>query len=203
MSDLKIASARRQLGTALSIYLQDLDPVSVHCLAGGGCELIEYYAKKAGGEPFTSHVLKTFPDMDIRQVRILQRKFWNAFKHATHQYSGEERDDDELLMRFTDEQNDHVLFIGWYDYALATNTMPIEAHVHQAWYIALHPDKLAAHFPPELYDDTFPRLRGKSRPEQKRMLNEVIERYRTDRFVMNHPGTDRTALIMNWQQTSS
>ena len=167
MSDLKIASARRQLGTALSIYLQDLDPVSVHCLAGGGCELIEYYANKAGGEPFTSHVLKTFPDMDIRQVRILQRKFWNAFKHATHQYSGEERDDDELLMRFTDEQNDHVLFIGWYDYALATNTMPIEAQVHQAWYIALHPDKLAAHFP-ELYDDTFPGLRGKSRPEQKR-----------------------------------
>ncbi|MCK1589111.1 hypothetical protein ACVWZV_000121 [Bradyrhizobium sp. GM5.1] len=102
VSVLKIASARRQLGSALSIYLQDLDPVSVHCLAGGGCELIEYYAKKAGGEPFTSHVLKTFPDMDIRQVRILQRKFWNAFKHATHQYSGEERDDDELLMRFTD-----------------------------------------------------------------------------------------------------
>jgi hypothetical protein len=194
---------RRQLGTALSIYPQDLDPVSVHCLAGGGCELIEYYAKKAGREPFTSHVLKTFPDMDIRPVRILQRKFWNAFKHATHQYSGEERDDDELLMRFTDEQNDHVLFIGWYDYALATNTMPIEAQVHQAWYIALHPDKLAAHFPPELYDDTFPGLRGKSRPEQKRMLNEVIERYRTDRFVMNHPGTERTALIMNWQQTSS
>lgn len=98
------------------------------------------------------------------------------------------------------EQNDHVLFIGWYDYALVTNTMPIEAQVHQASYIALHPDKLAAHFPPELHDDTFPGLRGKSRPEEKRMLNEVIERYRSDRFVMNHPGTERTALIMNWEQ---
>ena len=31
--------------------------------------------------------------------------------------SGEERDDDELLAGFADEQNDHVLFIGWYDYA--------------------------------------------------------------------------------------
>jgi hypothetical protein len=43
LSKLKIASARRQLGTALALYLQDADPVSVHCLAGGGCELIDYY----------------------------------------------------------------------------------------------------------------------------------------------------------------
>jgi len=35
------------------------------------------------------------------------------------------------------------------------------------------------------------------------MLNEVIERYRTDRFVINHPGTERTALVMNWRQASS
>jgi len=119
MSKLKVASARRQLGTALSLYLQDLDPVSVHCLAGGGCELIEYYAKKAGAQPFASHILKTFPDMKISEVRRLQRQYWSAFKHATHQHSGEERDDHALLKRFTDSQNDHVLFIGWYDYAAA------------------------------------------------------------------------------------
>jgi hypothetical protein len=53
MSQLKIESARRQLGTALALYLSDHDPVSVHCLAGGGCEVIEFYAKKAGSEPFT------------------------------------------------------------------------------------------------------------------------------------------------------
>ena len=46
----KIEAARRQLGTALALYLKDQDPVSVHCLAGAGCELIEYYAQKSGGE---------------------------------------------------------------------------------------------------------------------------------------------------------
>ena len=51
--------------------------------------------------------------------------------------SGEERDDDELLARFADEQNEHVLFIGRYDYAQATQSLPIEAHVHQAWYMVL------------------------------------------------------------------
>lgn len=143
MSHLKIASARRQLGTALALYLQDADPVSVHCLAGGGCELIEYYAKRVGAEPFTSHALKTFPEIKVQEIRKLQRQYWNAFKHAIHQHSGEERDDDALLERFTDEQNDHVLFIGWYDYWAAVNAMPIEAQVHQSWYLAMHPNKLA------------------------------------------------------------
>jgi hypothetical protein len=162
-------------------------------------KLIEYYAKKAGGEPFTSHILKTFPDVDIRRVRVLQRKFWNAFKHATYQHSGEEREDDELLGRFTDEQNDHALFIGWSDYAIAANAMPLEAQVHQAWYISLHPDKLAVDYPPNIFDDVFPNLREKSRPEQKRMLNKVIARYRTDRILMDDPRTERTGLILNWQ----
>ena len=92
-----------------------------------------------------------------------------------------------------------MLFIGWYDYAIAVNAMPLEAQVHQAWYIALHPDKLAANFPPNLYDETFPGLRKKSRSEQKGMLNEVIERYKTDKLVMNDPRTERTNLVMGWQ----
>jgi hypothetical protein len=198
MSHLKIASARRQLGTALALYLQDADPVSVHCLAGGGCELIEYYAKKTGAQAFTSHVLKTFPEMKIQEVRRLQRQYWNASKHATHQHSGEERDDDQLLMQFTDEQNDHALFIGWYDYAAAVSAMPIEAQVHQAWYIALHPDKLATEYPPDRYERAFPKLNQRSRSEQKRMLHEVITRTRTDNAVMSDPATETTPLICCW-----
>ncbi len=198
MSKLKIASARRQLGTALALYLQDSDPVSVHCLAGGGCELIEYYAKKAGAQPFASHVLMTFPEMKIQEVRKLQRQYWNAFKHATHQHSGTERDDDKLLTGFTDEQNDHVLFIGWYDYAAAVNRIPIEAQVHQVWYLSLHPDKLATQYRSEHYESVFPKLDQRSRAEQKRMLNEVIARTRTDADVMNDPATETLPLIADW-----
>src|SRR4051794_12116009 len=103
MSALKIETARRQLGTALALFLSDHDPVSVHCLAGGGCELIEFYAKKAGAEPFTTHMLTARSDLDIKELRRIQRQYWNAFKHATHLYSGQERDDAELLTRFTDK----------------------------------------------------------------------------------------------------
>jgi hypothetical protein len=198
MSHLKIESARRQLGTALALYLQDSDPVSVHCLANGGCELIEYYAKKAGGEPFTSHILKTWPDLDIKKLRRIQRKYWTAFKHAAHQHSGEERRDDEILKQFNDEKNDHVLFIGWYDYASATKTMPIEAQLHQAWYLALHPTKLNEQHSPQPYEERFPDLRSKARTEQKRMLNVAIEQARANEDYMSDPRTDTRALTLGW-----
>lgn len=80
MSQLKIECARRQLGTALDLYLRDQDPISVHCLANGGCELIEFYAKKAGVEPMVSHILETNSDLKIEDVREMQRKYWNAFQ---------------------------------------------------------------------------------------------------------------------------
>ena len=119
--------------------------MSIHCLAGGACEVIDFYAKKVQGEPFVSHILNQNPDLDMARVRRIQRQFWTAFKHATRKQgkgTEVERDDEELLGRFTDDQNDTALFIGWTDYARATGTMPIEAQVHQAWFLAKHPDKL-------------------------------------------------------------
>jgi hypothetical protein len=203
MSRLKIESARRQLGTALALYLDNRDPVSVHCLAGGGCELIEFYAKKAGFKPFTSHILETRPAaqpaLDIPKLKRIQRQYWTAFKHATHQHSGKERDDDELLTRFSDEQNDAPLFIGWYDYGGTTNTMPVEAQVHQIWYIALHPDKLDPKHPKEPYEEFFPDLPTKSRAEQKQILNNAIERARVDKDVMSDSRTDTRALMLGWE----
>jgi hypothetical protein len=200
MSQFKIECARRQLGTALDLYLRDLDPVSVHCLANGGCELIEFQAKKAGAEPLMSHILTTQPHRTIEEVRTLQRQYWNAFKHAlTH--GGGEREDDDLLSRFTDLENDAALFVGWVDYGRATKTMPIEAQVHHMWWITLNPDKIDPKHPidPSEYDRRFPGLREMKRVEQKRMLNRVIEEARTNRELMDHPRTDPRPLVLDWK----
>jgi hypothetical protein len=197
MSHLKIEAARRQLGTAMALYLQNQDPVSVHCLAGGGCELIEYYAQKPGAEPFFSHIVKTYPSKGHNELKNLQRQFWNAFKHATHRY-GDERDDDELLSRFIDEQNDALLYIGWYDYAQVTGKLPIEAQAHQAWYIALHPEKLSESYSSEDYEQLFPNVCNQPRAKQKRMLVEAIEHARGTKDVMSHPATEKRSLILGW-----
>jgi len=197
MSRLKIESARRQLGAALSLYLANNDPVSVNCLATGGCEMIEYFAEKGGGKPFTSHILKTFPDIKINEIRKLQRQFWNAFKHPLD-HGGRERDDDELLARFDDIQNDHALFIGWYDYLATTGTLPIEAQVHQLWYLYLYPDKVDASFPFSKYEHIFPNLRTKSRTDQKKMLNNGIAHAHSMPGIIDDPETDARPLLLGW-----
>ena len=102
-------------------------PVTLAC---AGCEIAEYLTHKAGEEPFSTHVLATFPDLDIGKIRQLQNQYSNAFKHARTR-GGIEREDSELLARFGDEVNDHTLFIGWRDYQQAVGTLPIEAQIFQ------------------------------------------------------------------------
>jgi hypothetical protein len=43
----KTEIARRQLGTALALFIEDRDPVSVHTLACAGCEIAEYLTPKS------------------------------------------------------------------------------------------------------------------------------------------------------------
>jgi hypothetical protein len=110
----KAEIARRQLGAALDMFLRDQDPVSVHSLAMAGGEIAEQLASNAGAEPFVSHVLRTFPDIDLKEIRSLQRKFSNAFKHATTR-DGQDRQDAEIIKSFDPKINEDVLFIGWHD----------------------------------------------------------------------------------------
>lgn len=156
--------------------------------------MIEHYVEKAGGEPFSSHALATFPDLKIGELRKIQRQYWNAFKHATRR-DDQERDDDQLLANFADEQNDHALFIGWYDYA-QVGALPMEAQVHQIWYFNLYPDKLdPEHRPVEWL---FPNLRDRPRDEQKRMLNIQIAKAKSVAEFMDDPKTDKRPLIIGW-----
>jgi hypothetical protein len=191
----KTQVARRHLGTALALFLDDLDPVSVQTLACAGCEVAEHLTRKAGAEPFSTHALATFRDLDIRKIRQLQNQYWNAFKHATTR-DGVERADRDLLARFEDETNSYTLFIGWHDYMLATGTLPVEAQVFQVWYFALHPDKLSADVDRSQYEGVFPNLKHKSPPERKASLRAVITSARNDCDLMRDPQTDARPLIL-------
>jgi hypothetical protein len=191
----KTEIARRQLGTALALFLEDSDPVSVHTLACAGCEIAEHLTRKAGEEPFSTHALLTFPDLDHGEIRRLQNQYWNAFKHAQTR-DGIEREDSELLERFGDEVNDHTLFVGWHDYMLAVGALPMEAQIFQAWYFALYPEKLNPEVDTRIHQQLFPMLPSKSRADQKRALRQVISSFREDAEVMTHPKTDPRPLML-------
>lgn len=191
----KAQIARRQLGTALALFLADSDPVSVHTLACAGCEIAEHLTRKAGAKPFSTHALATFPDLDIKKIRRLQNQYWNAFKHATTQ-DGTERADQELLERFSDEINDHTFFVGWYDYGLAVGNLPLEAQVFQVWYFALYPEKLNPEIDTTQYERVFPNLKTMRRADQKKGLGSVIAKFRSEQDIMSHPQTDPRPLIL-------
>ncbi len=191
----KTEIARRQLGTALALFLEDYDPVSAHTLACAGCELAAHLTRKAGKEPFAAHVMAIFPDFDIKRIRRVQNQYWNTFKHATT-LNGQEREDQELLERFSDSVNDHTLFVGWYDYGRATGAMPIEAQVFTVWYFALYSEKLDPKIDLTPYHQLFTRLSTMGRADQKAALRAVIATYREDREIMTDPATDPTPLIL-------
>lgn len=193
--NLKVAIARRQLGTALALFLDDSDPVSVHCLACGGAEIADFLAKNVGGTPFSQHALDTFPEMKIGELVKIRNQYWNAMKHALT-LGGKVRADDDLLAAFDDVHNDHILFIGWYDYANAIGRLPIEAQVFQAWYFANYPEKLAETAALEPFVNLFPGIKGMTRSEKKRQLRKKITWARKRSDVMQDARTERRKLIL-------
>jgi hypothetical protein len=192
----KTQIARRQLGTALALFIADLDPVCVHVLACGGGEIAQHLTVKASREPFRDQAIATFPDLSVEKIRGIRNRYWNAFKHATTR-KGLDRADKALLEKFADIQNDHALFVGWYDYSLATSRMPIEAQAFQTWYFALYPDKLNPDVDVSAYEAHFPRLLTLSRQNQKRALRAAIARARMDADVMSNAATESGPLIVS------
>jgi hypothetical protein len=110
------------------------DVVRSKRLDQAGAPVLDPTAEKGGGEPFKNHVLETFQDMNIKELREVQRRYSNAFKHATDR-KGQDRDDERILASFDGSVNDATLFIGWYDYGMSGLPRPVEAQVFEAWYL--------------------------------------------------------------------
>jgi hypothetical protein len=98
MNLTKAKVARRQLGIALALFLEDFDPVSVHTLACAGGELADRLASAKGAMPFSAHALAVVPNLDDKRLKRVRNQFWNAFKHATTR-KGVPRSDSGLFKR--------------------------------------------------------------------------------------------------------
>jgi hypothetical protein len=76
----KAEISRRLLGTALALFLDDQDAVSVHTLACAGGEIAEHLTR--GADPFSTHPRESNPDLDIGKLFRVLRQYYNAFKHG-------------------------------------------------------------------------------------------------------------------------
>lgn len=191
----KLEIARRQLGTALFLFVQNADPVSVHCLACGGGEIAEGLAKQTSGESFIDGIRQNFPDTSFREIKSIRNKYWNAFKHLTKK-DGIDREDEYLLKEFSDDQNDAALLVGWWDYAQTGAPLPIEAQVFQVWFFAQNLDRLAPDADTEPYTQMFKNIGAMDRSKKKDILKCRITRARQDLEVMTDARTDTRPLML-------
>lgn len=187
----KLEVARRQLGTALHLYIENLDPVSVHTLAGAAREVIERLAARAGVTTFKDHATAA-------NLGITDKEFWkvvnlhrNAMKHADE---ARETLDKKLLAQFTDQHNMHLMYIYWTDYCALTGHLPIEAQHFLVW--------CALHSPPDvhlklrrMWDCFGHDLMSLSLADRKWRLKNAIRSARSSTDVMTAPETERIPLV--------
>lgn len=191
----KLEVARRHLGTALALFLEDRDPVSVHTLACAAGEVVDRLRGRRDGASFSSHALGLNPSMKPNEFWDLRHRHYNAFKHATDR-KGEERDDQDILSGFNDEMNDDVLVLACLDYAPLAGTLPIEAQVFQIWYFAKAPQRLAPRVNRVPYLETFPGLDTMPREKQKTLLRQAVARYLVEPALREDPKTDLRPLML-------
>jgi hypothetical protein len=192
--EAKIAVARAQLGTALSLYLDDKDPISVHSLAAGAAELLFGIGEQISVATISRHILETNPDMKVSELTRLRSKHWNAFKHLYGRDQKTLRDDDDIIAGFEDRHNDALFFTAWGDYGAVRGGLPIAAQVFQVWWFATNESSLS----PEAdrsFRKLFPGISSQSRKEQKRRLRRAVEKYRNDTKIILDPRTEKLPLV--------
>ena len=189
--------ARRQLGVALDMFIRGQEPVSAHTLAMAGGEIAERLAENAGAETLMSHIRATFPNRAEQDLRRIQRKFYNAFKHAIKR-DGTDRQDAYILEDFDPRINDHVLYHGWHDYIRSGLPAPIEAQVFEVWYFSKYSEKVNPEVDISEMVALFPGLPARSPARQRSILIEAIRRARKNGNVMQDSATDRRPLVLPW-----
>lgn len=175
---LKCDVARSQLSGALHLYVADLDPFAVHCLACGGAEVAEGVAMLTGKSPFLESAVNA-TRLERQEIRSARTRHWNPMKHLWNQSGNVRAGDLPLLQDFKDEYNDGVLFCGWYDYMIVAGALPIEAQVFQLWFMAMH-DVGDPSQDDEVISDAFPGINQLSRADKKELLRSTINRWRDD-----------------------
>ena len=167
----KLHVAREQLIVAADLFIADAAPIVVHTLSGNAWDICERLCRASGISPFFDHISDTFPERAHADLRKVAYQYRNAFKHASHENIEK---DGEILQNFSDNVNDHMLFVAGHDYMSLTEKLPFELQVVQLWYYAMYPEKLAAECCEfERLRSVFPDIQDLSRTDQKKALKAV------------------------------
>jgi hypothetical protein len=186
----KLHVAREQLSTALELFFANEKPVSVHTLAGAAREILERACRLAGKRSFIDDICDDLPDMTREKLYRIINEYRNAFKH----YKPEDQErDEEILKNFTDEKNDHMLFLAVWDYMQFAGRLTVAIQVFQAWYYSMYPDRLAEDVDVDHFTSALPKdLSARSRGEQKALARATVAWALRQPEILRDPKTELT-----------
>jgi len=182
----KLDIARRQLATAIDLFFASQDAISVFSLATNSWEVIDALCRKTGVESFSIQARENIPEGKDLKVNYVNSPYRNFFKHA-------DRDSEKTLDPLPDSQVEGVLFLAVEDYIRLNGRSPVQFQVFQLWYLAKHPEKLAAGVTNEVLEvikSAFPGLPSLPRDSQIALGAQLLASAAGDQDLAKDPKTE-------------
>ncbi|WP_116135702.1 hypothetical protein [Trinickia diaoshuihuensis] len=184
----KIAAVRRQLVTAIRLFFDGGDPVSVYTLASNAWEIIDVLCTNAGVDSFSKQARENLPRGHTLTYYVNQ-PCRNFFKHA------EQDPNPESSVELREDNVAAILFLAVEDYIRFREGGPVEAQVFQLWFIAVFPEKVAegdqaAQSILESARLVFPGIASLALSHQIEIGRQVLEAMRKDAELAADPKTE-------------
>ena len=182
--------ARSQLVTAIRLFFDDRDMVSVYTLAANAWEIIDVLCKKQEVESLSKQTQENLSKHQSLKHDFINKPYRNFFKHA-------DSDPEGTVEGFSDDKNDHLLILAVDDLMRLHQKSPFECQVFQLWYLAVYDEKIAGEELERIMPtirSAFPDIDKLSRTEQKQMGREVMHECSQDEQLLADPRTDITEL---------
>ncbi len=123
----KFESARRQLETAIKLFFNDEDYVSIHTLAAAANQVLVDLAKEGG--------ILTIEDVYLRYIKKDKHKeFINKVREAQNFFKHADRDPGADLS-FNSEMNDIYLMNVTAVYEQLSDNLPFWIHSYKVWFL--------------------------------------------------------------------
>jgi len=181
--------ARSQLLTAIDIFFNDRDAVSVHVLASNAREMLESLCRLAAVEPITELFLRDHPNKPKKDVYATLKLYRNCFNRVGKTWE-ERKTEQAILNQFDDGKNEYLLYVCVENYVRLRGSSPFPMQVFHAWFYALHLDLLGPVYPRQKFRDLFPKISQMDRYQQKRAALGVIKQSFDDPQVLANPQTE-------------
>jgi hypothetical protein len=181
--------ARSQLLTAIDLFFNDRDPISVHALGENAWEILESLCRLAAVEPVTELFLRDHPHKPKRDIYATLDCYRNCFAHVGKTWE-ERKDGQTILNQFDDGKNEYLLYVCVEDYFRLRGSSPFPMQVFHAWFCAVHVDLIGSARSRLKFVNLFTDLSQMSRYQQKRAALGVIQRSSDDPQVLANPQTE-------------